>query len=82
MGLHSQRAVIHRSMWGVLQAIYQVAGLAANVGIALVGGAVAGLLAKHINPARQTLEDEDLFEDAAFWEEVEPEKGHGPLLAE
>ena len=60
-----------------LQAVYQVAGLGANVGIALVGGAVVGLLAKYINPARQTLDINDYFEDSVIWEEVEPEKGHG-----
>ena len=37
----------------------------------------AGLLTKYIDPARQSLEADDLFEDACFWEEVEPEKPHG-----
>ena len=58
-----------------MQAAYQIAGLAANVAIALLGGTLAGLLAKYINPARQTLGTDDLFEDTLIWEEVEPEKG-------
>ena len=58
-----------------LQAAYQLAGLAANVAIALLGGALAGLLARYINPGRQTLGTDDLFEDTLIWEEVEPEKG-------
>ena len=58
-----------------MQAAYQLAGLAANVGIALLGGTLAGLLAKYVNPGRQTLDSEDLFEDTLIWEEVEPEKG-------
>ncbi|CAK0782997.1 hypothetical protein CVIRNUC_006192 [Coccomyxa viridis] len=62
---------------GHTQAVYQVAGLAANVAIALLGGTIAGLLTKYIDPARQSLDTDDLFEDACFWEEVEPEKPHG-----
>ena len=57
------------------QAAHQIAGLAANVGIALLGGTLAGLLAKYVNPARQALDTDDLFEDTLIWEEVEPEKG-------
>jgi len=66
---HCQESVL------CLQAAYQLAGVAANVGIALAGGALAGLLAKYINPARQTMDSDDLFEDSLIWEEVEPEKG-------
>ena len=36
----------------------------------------AGLLTKYIDPARQSMDSGDLFEDACFWEEVEPEKPH------
>lgn len=63
-----------------VQALFQLAALASTLGIAILGGTIAGFIVGKIDLAKQDLSDEHLFEDAVFWAEVEPEEethGHG-----
>ena len=47
------------------QAGYQIAAIAVAVGIALVGGALIGLLLRL--PIWDNLQDNELYEDEVFW---------------
>ena len=46
---------------------YQVAAVVVTVAIAVVGGALAGLLVSWVNPADQNLTSAQLFEDGTYW---------------
>lgn len=53
------------------QPIYQLLGLGITLAAAIVGGLTAGLAVKYVDMAKQTLAEDELFEDAVFWAEVE-----------
>lgn len=62
---------------GARQPLVQLAGLGAVFGAALLGGAAAGWAASKLDPAKQALGEDDLFEDAPLWhlgEEAEEDK--------
>jgi hypothetical protein len=59
---------------GAGQPIKQFAAIGCTVAVAVVSGYLAGLLVGTVNPSKQEIADADLFEDAVFWSEVEPEE--------
>lgn len=63
------------------QALFQLAALGSTLGIAILGGLIAGFIVGKTDLAKQDLSDEHLFDDAVFWAEVEPEEGemHGTV---
>jgi ammonium transporter Rh len=56
------------------QPLYQLLGLAITLVAATLGGLVAGFIVKNVHMAKQTLAEEELFEDSVFWAEVEHEE--------
>ena len=53
------------------QPLYQLLGLAITLIAAIVGGLAAGFIVKYVKVGvQQTLEEDELFEDAVFWAEV------------
>lgn len=58
---------------GAKQPLFQLAGIAFTLAVALVGGLAAGFVVAKVGAGVQELEEKDYYEDAVFWEEVEHE---------
>lgn len=58
---------------GARQPAVQLAALGCTLAAAAVGGLAAGWLVNRVDPARQSLDEDELFEDAPFWHGVEKE---------
>ncbi len=58
---------------GAGQPLVQLESLALTLAVAAAGGLVGGLLVSKVNLAKQDLAEGELYEDAVFWHEVEPE---------
>jgi ammonium transporter Rh len=54
---------------GAAQPLWQLAGLGACLGAAAGGGLAAGWVVSRVDPFKQALKEEELFEDGAFWKE-------------
>ena len=65
----------HNGAWASLG--FQALALAVSLGIAIAGGAAAGLLVSHVNPAGQSLAAAHLFDDGVYWE-VRSEQSPSP----
>ena len=59
---------------GAAQPIVQFAGLGVTLAAATLGGLAAGWVVSRVDLARQSLPEEDLYEDAIYWHEVEKEE--------
>ena len=66
----NKKLIVH----GASQPAVQLAALGCTLAAAAAGGALAGFLVSKADPAKQSLEEGDLYEDAVFWHEVEGEE--------
>ena len=68
MVLHARQGALRLlSLRLHVQALWQLAALGTTLVLAVVGGALAGLIVAKVNPAGHEMREEDLFEDAVFW---------------
>lgn len=58
------------------QFLFQIIAILGMLTVAILSGALAGCIARILDPARQSLSADGFFEDSLFWEEVE-EEGEG-----
>ncbi|KAK9819191.1 hypothetical protein WJX74_001012 [Apatococcus lobatus] len=70
MPVHNRAVMAHSTS----QAMYQLAGVGATLVLAIIGGTIAGEAIAAGTPASLTLQAEEMYEDAMWWEEVESEK--------
>ncbi|KAK9819226.1 hypothetical protein WJX74_009394 [Apatococcus lobatus] len=70
MPMHNTAVVAHSNN----QALYQPAGVGVTLMLAIVGGTIAGQAITAGTPASLTLEAQEMYEDAIWWDEVESEK--------